>query len=497
MSGACPEAVIRIGLVLGSLAALETGARLLPLPEAAEPTTDQLELRAGAEAGGLVSGWAELEADHVWVAQPSATFVFQDVREQDLQVEALVSAMTSPDGRPQTMSVGINGASVGSFALGWTEYALVRFRLPAAALRRGDNVLRFDFRYTAVPAGSGLDRRRLAASFRRLKFSRPILPLPSRLTDNETYRALPGWRMVSEAPELFEPDSELLWRLRPGTEPPFGGPVNRRGWRGPEPHDGRRTGLRVLCLGDSRTYGNQVSFPQIWTTRLATKLAGAGQVINAGTPGYSSLQGWRLMLRVAPELDPDAIIWYFGWNDLTLTTQGPDRSIRVPSLWAVRLRAWLSRSRLFRVLDHVLRPALQARPAPGPRVPLPEFRDLLERVIAACRSRGRALILGFSTVDPAAREVLGGLAGPLERQRSIVHELAGTRGIALIDIDELVVRRNLPDVFRTAADDPVHLSAAGHELLAAEIAALLADALTAAADHRGPDARATGPFRTR
>jgi lysophospholipase L1-like esterase len=82
----------------------------------------------------------------------------------------------------------------------------------------------------------------------------------------------------------------------------------------------RRAGyLRILCLGESTTFGTGLdwNYPTFLRTILADHGRGYSgfEVINAGVPGWTSDQ---IALRVRHELaryKPDVAILYVGWND--------------------------------------------------------------------------------------------------------------------------------------------------------------------------------------
>src|SRR5262245_42064341 len=109
---------------------------------------------------------------------------------------------------------------------------------------------------------------------------------------------------------LLEPDADLLYRLRRGVrvrEPEsdavtyvtsaLGQRVAEDAARDP----GGET-FRVVCLGDSCTFGVRVPFAAIYSTRLEQLLREAGvaaRAANLGVPGYCTAQGLRLIPQVA------------------------------------------------------------------------------------------------------------------------------------------------------------------------------------------------------
>lgn len=125
--------------------------------------------------------------------------------------------------------------------------------------------------------------------------------------------------------DKFEPDAELIWVLRSnwvGREP--GGPAvrtNDRGLRGGPiraPEEGRS---RILFLGDSVTYGHNLreteSIPYILGEMLKRRLGWAGEVINAGVPGYSTFQEVAQFERHGRALAPDLVLLGLCLNDAT------------------------------------------------------------------------------------------------------------------------------------------------------------------------------------
>jgi lysophospholipase L1-like esterase len=117
--------------------------------------------------------------------------------------------------------------------------------------------------------------------------------------------------------ERFEP---LRYELVPGSELPANGEVariNAAGLRGPEPDRPKRR-IRVLCLGDSCTFGYApgVTDDATYPAALARKLdAGRFEVINGGMPGFGSLDCLDFLLYKGLEWEPDVVVILAGWND--------------------------------------------------------------------------------------------------------------------------------------------------------------------------------------
>src|SRR5262245_53421637 len=136
-------------------------------------------------------------------------------------------------------------------------------------------------------------------------------------------------------PAPLDKDVDFLWRNHPNTEKRqlvnpqrFGRRdewtilTNGRGFRSatPAPADKAAGEFRVLCIGDSVTFGFNVDQPDSYPERLQAALRARfpGRpitVINAGTPGWSWLQGVLFLRREGLALRPDVVVMAHGAND--------------------------------------------------------------------------------------------------------------------------------------------------------------------------------------
>jgi lysophospholipase L1-like esterase len=193
---------------------------------------------------------------------------------------------------------------------------------------------------------------------------------------------------------FMRPDRELFWSLAPGFRGGFlGQPVqiNGLGLRGEElarPKPARRK--RVACFGDSITFGYGVADSETYPYRLGQALAPRrAEVVNAGVTGYTTHQVLRLLRRLAPDLEADVATFCIGWNDQTrraLTDREYARKVEA----SLPLQTRLDGLYLFRALrNYALRRELAAIPerADKERVPLPEYRENLEAIVKECRAR--------------------------------------------------------------------------------------------------------------
>jgi lysophospholipase L1-like esterase len=147
-------------------------------------------------------------------------------------------------------------------------------------------------------------------------------------------------------------DPLLSWRNRPGWQDPAreGLVIDRRGLRptggssagGPSsgaPAEGAHS-LRVLCVGDSRTFGTWLDQGRFgddgdYARPLRALLeraapATAVEVLNAGTIGYTAAQGLRQWLTDLERTSPDVLIVSYGMNE-HLAAWNPSFRVREPS----------------------------------------------------------------------------------------------------------------------------------------------------------------------
>ncbi|MFT5431734.1 MAG: formylglycine-generating enzyme required for sulfatase activity/lysophospholipase L1-like esterase [Myxococcota bacterium] len=121
-------------------------------------------------------------------------------------------------------------------------------------------------------------------------------------------------------------DALLGVEPRPGAEfefdgldvliPPSQVRISSQGFRGSDISVQKPSGKRrLLCIGDSMTFGWGVEEDEAWCTVVQKQLGDDWEAINLGVPGYNALQSVRrLELRGAP-LSPDAVVMLFNGSD--------------------------------------------------------------------------------------------------------------------------------------------------------------------------------------
>ncbi len=261
----------------------------------------------------------------------------------------------------------------------------------------------------------------------------------------------------------FVPDPALFWMLPPGTtaiDQAIGAVHPRR------PLPPARGVPRVLVLGDSctRLAVDSLPYPGMLREMLGDKI----EVLTAAVPGYSSHQGLAWLRSQLLAGKPDLVVVYFGWNDHWRATGMTDRDYAASfSPGRPRVLALLRR-----------------RPATPPlRVPADDYRANLTAIAAEVaaaggrvlfvraphnltpEARGRLVQTGYilAADDPAALH-----RGHLQ----ILDDVSAATGAAVLDAEAVFAR--------TPADGPllhrdgIHLTAAGHRLMAAILAEVVA-----------------------
>ena len=118
----------------------------------------------------------------------------------------------------------------------------------------------------------------------------------------------------------------MRYDLAPSRSLPANGPmarVNNVGLRGKDADMPKRR-VRVLCLGDSATFGyapdvtDDKTYPSLLAHMLEKESAGKFEVLNGGRPSFSTLDCLGFYSYRASELRSDIVVLMMGWNDTHL-----------------------------------------------------------------------------------------------------------------------------------------------------------------------------------
>lgn len=241
-----------------------------------------------------------------------------------------------------------------------------------------------------------------------------------------------------------------LWTL-----PPRSGPQEAR------PREGNSFGLRerdiplrkapgefrILCLGDSWTFGLGVPVASAWPSRLESMLQGrlAGRrvtVINAGMPSQGYLQAYLMLSHIGMQYDPDLVLC----GGLHESRGVPD--LEVPA--ADSHDAWMRRSMLYRVARRLWSPDGSGQMAD---------QRYAGKMVALLEGHGIPTLFfqHVQGLDEATWE-------PLTRLRRQLGPAAAARLVVSL---QPPLFTNAPREF--LLDDGRHPTAAGHEAIAREL----------------------------
>lgn len=253
---------------------------------------------------------------------------------------------------------------------------------------------------------------------------------------------------------------------------------------------------RIVCLGDSITYGEDLPYAQTYPAVLAyllrQKYANLDVVvINSGVRGHTSVQGLARLKRDVLWYKPHVVLIAFGLNDGRLGYWPLDpireRQMRGEPGWKGRVAALLQRSHLWLTLRartrrllrrlgwHEQLPEVRMEGAPQPRVSRKGFAIAQERLVEGIKKNG-CTALFLMTTTPVT-ETFDAHLGPARHQRQlsiydeynhIIRETAAKHGVYLLDL-RTIFSNYSAEQSALLAEDGVHLTAGGERLVAQSV----------------------------
>ena len=270
---------------------------------------------------------------------------------------------------------------------------------------------------------------------------------------------------------FMRPDPELFWSPRPGFRGEFLGKtvtINDLGLRGREVRLPKPPGVRrIVCFGDSITFGYGVGDEDTYAFLLGKALASRGvETVNAGVTGYTSHQVLRLLLRLSPTIGADTATFCIGWNDGTWRpAEDSEYERRLRESMAVE--NVLDRLYVFRAMKALYLGSLRpggSTAARRNRVPPEAYRRNLQAIVEECRGRGISPI--FVSLPHRRRRGDAPLDSPYPR---VLDAAARELRVPLLVASELD--------WQTSAEsneahfiDSLHFSPSGHALMASALA---------------------------
>lgn len=284
--------------------------------------------------------------------------------------------------------------------------------------------------------------------------------------------------------EIYSPDPQLYWRLKPNQQcstkvdrKPV--QINSHGTRGPEFSIAKPANtIRILLLGDSRTFGWGLSEDETYSARLQKLLqaevgnAAKVEVINAGVNAWSYPQMAVYLREHGLEFSPDIIVL----ADANLWTQFSEQSSPefvksfLRRVWLknflrqfaiyhyfveIQLRDYYERHRSKFIpvdpkQDLLFKEEQQADPDAV-------FRHAIENICQLSQIKGIQPIL--ISLPTEGDWKLTETPAPLRAKRLV----AKKTGVPLVEMSDIIQSKN--EILYLDAD-PVHFNARGNELIA-------------------------------
>ncbi len=281
-------------------------------------------------------------------------------------------------------------------------------------------------------------------------------------------------------PEVFKKDRRLFWRFRPDRTVASrffegrGYRINSLGLRGDE--IGSKRKKRILAIGNSCTFGWAVTDEQTYTRQLELMLEGEYEVINAGIPGYSSLQGLRFFRQDLLALQPDIVTIMFAWNDhWAASGRIPDKDRQFPPQLLLDFQNQLTRLHSYRLLKKLLLSRLEVHPDSTwdrenlvYRVSLQDFAANLAEICRLCKERGITPVLMTSPAPSLERYGRGQPFAPAvrfhEKYNLETRKVATKLDVVLADAAEAINQHD--GMYDDLRHDFIHFNAAGHRVIA-------------------------------
>jgi lysophospholipase L1-like esterase len=295
--------------------------------------------------------------------------------------------------------------------------------------------------------------------------------------------------------EIYEPDPALYWKLKPNQncytkidrKPVH---VNSLGTRGPEfqPIKPSNT-IRVLSLGDSRTFGWGLAEAETYSGRLQQLLQAkvsngkTVEVINAGVNAWSYPQMLVYLRDTALKYSPDIVILGEA-NHWTQFSERNSPEFVKQFMSRVRLKNFLRRFATYHYVVEVKLKAFYERhrtkfiPVDPKQDTLfkeqqqsdPDsvFRTAIEDICALATNRNvKPVLLYLPTLD----DLHGTNDAPVLK---VKRDLSRRSGVPLVDLTS-ALRPQANELYLEA--DPVHLNAKGNDIIARELSETVAHLL--------------------
>lgn len=309
---------------------------------------------------------------------------------------------------------------------------------------------------------------------------------------------------TQESDLMLDYDQDRFWKLKPGITIDDSNNVfwqgtvsNSLGFRSPEFSLQRSPDtLRVVCFGDSSTFGIGSTMQDTWPSQLKSIIeddyrfmeVGDVEVINAGVPGYTSYQGLQHMRQEIDRLKPDLVMASYANNDFWHWDQTTDEDHAKALGKSDGLSLLISNSRLVQGMAMALQKLNAGRSqadvstaSPNQhwaaaatmnyvspvdewtrRVPLDSFKSNVSQMADLCDQRDVPLVLVRWPDQPQA----AGQWSPRIEYQDVLAEIAVSRGLYVADVVAMFQANRSWSVNTYIPNDIVHVNKDGNRLAA-------------------------------
>jgi lysophospholipase L1-like esterase len=270
--------------------------------------------------------------------------------------------------------------------------------------------------------------------------------------------------------------------------------TNSDGLRQPSEIESKKSDtLRIVCLGDSVTFGYRV--PVVWADKpnnydrnalpypqwLEKQLRAANpgkkiETITLAVPGYSSYQGLLWLKDKIDDLDPDIVIACFGWNDIG-TRPVSDKDMMKVGWKDVTLRRLMSVSQAVTHLTEWLnkkrgKDAGNVQQTVGPFVQRVSKEDYVSNFLEMSKLAKERKI-SFVAVGPVYRDSVSNAAEAnlIASYRNALREKMAEAGTPYWEIKELL-ESNYPETEKLFGE-AIHPNNIGHQVIANSLSSFL------------------------
>lgn len=304
-------------------------------------------------------------------------------------------------------------------------------------------------------------------------------------------------------PALYQPAHQRMYKLRANSSGTYRSSIqldnefviNSYGFRGP-PVTKEKPGstFRIICMGDSCTFGEglgekELPYPRLLEIMLNETSPGLTcEVINAGVPGYTTIDGIYWLMEGLLDFSPDLVTVLYGWNDHWQTNR-PNYETAKGNARFITINDLLNKLDSYRFLSRIIYTIKWRQLKKEVQKDFREFRlDVvpaeykmnLENIIYRVRDSGAHVLLMTSPsglvggnipqylLKSGAVRNLDTLPLIHETYNEVVRETAREQNTLFLDLAALFEGRE-NDYFTNRYIDPIHPNSRGYQRIAREL----------------------------